>query len=137
MDHDNRNMPSANVLVVEDDPQLLAALGARLSEIGCRCTACGNASEALVRFAEDTFDLIITDLTMPGIDGLSVIGMIRSQSEIPIVVVTGHSAEYGPLIKGYRNVTVLRKPLEPRALIACVRSSLSGKLVSGIKLKCG
>src|SRR5580700_5962993 len=100
MDHDNRNMPSANVLVVEDDPQLLAALGARLSEIGCRCTACGNASEALVRFAEDTSDLIITDLTMPGIDGLSVIGMIRSQSEIPIVVVTGHSAEYGPLIKG-------------------------------------
>jgi DNA-binding response OmpR family regulator len=138
MDHHNeRNFQSAAVLVVDDDPKLLSALSTRLSEIGCRCTACGNASEAMVQFAAGAFDLVITDLTMPGIDGLSIIGMIRSQSDIPILVVTGHSAEYGPLIVGYPNVTVIRKPFESRALIACVRSLLSGKLDHKVQLNCG
>jgi DNA-binding response OmpR family regulator len=126
MDHDNqRNLQTARVLLVDDDLQLLGALSLRLAEIGCRCTACGNASEAMIQYAAGSFDLVITDMTMPGIDGLSIIATIRSQSEIPIVVMTGHSAEYGPLLAGYKNVTLLRKPLEPRALIACVRSSLS------------
>ena len=126
MDRNNEhNFLSARVLVVDDDPQLLAAMILRLSEIGCRCTACGNASEAMIQYAAGNFDLVITDISMPGIDGLSVIAMIRSQSEIPILVMTGHSAEYGPFIAGYKNVTLIRKPLEPRALIACVRSFLS------------
>ena len=127
MDRNNeRNHLLASVLLVDDDPQLLAAMTLRLSDIGCRCTACGNASEAMIQYAAGNFDLIITDMSMPGIDGLSVIAMIRSQSEIPILVMTGHSAEYGPLIEGYKNVTLIRKPLEPRALIACIRSFLSG-----------
>jgi DNA-binding response OmpR family regulator len=126
MDRDNeRNVQSSRVLLVDDDPQLLAAMKLRLAEIGFRCTACGNASEAMVQFAANRFDLVITDMSMPGIDGLSVVAMVRSQSEIPILIMTGHSAEYGPLIAGYKNVTLIRKPLEPRALIACVRSFLS------------
>jgi DNA-binding response OmpR family regulator len=126
MDRDNeRNFGSSRILLVDDDPQLLAAMTLRLAEIGYRCTTCGNASEAMVRFAANQFDLVITDMSMPGIDGLSVVAMIRSQSEIPILIMTGHSAEYGPLIAGYKNVTLIRKPLEPRALIACVRSFLS------------
>src|ERR1700728_4685104 len=100
MDRNNeRNHLLASVLLVDDDPQLLAAMTLRLSDIGCRCTACGNASEAMIQYAAGNFDLIITDMSMPGIDGLSVIAMIRSQSEIPILVMTGHSAEYGPLIE--------------------------------------
>jgi two-component system, NtrC family, response regulator GlrR len=138
MDHNNKpNSPSSRVLLVDDDPQLLAVMSLRLAEIGCHCTACGNASEAMIQFAANSFDLVITDMSMPGIDGLSVVAMIRSQSAIPILVMTGHSVEYGALIGGYKNVTLLRKPLEARVLIACVRSFLSGKVVSDVQLKCG
>src|SRR5579862_3733867 len=131
-----RNFQSAKVLLVDDDPRLLAAMSLRLSEIGCRCTPCNNASEAMVQFAVGTFDLVMTDLTMPVMDGLSIVGMIRSQSEIPILIVTGHSAEYGPLIAGYRNVTLIRKPFEPRDLMALVRSFLWEKIDRDTQLKC-
>jgi DNA-binding response OmpR family regulator len=138
MDHNNeRNLGPTRVLVVDDDSKLLTALKTRLSEIGCRCTACGNASEAMVQFAAGTFDLVITDLTMPGIDGLGIIGMIRSQSGIPILVLTGHSTEYAPLLVGYPNVTLMRKPFEPQALMACVRSLLAEKPDPKVQLKCG
>ena len=138
MDRNNvQNFQPARVLLVDDDPRLLAALSMRLSEMGCRCTRCSNASEAMVQFASGSFDLVVTDMTMPVIDGLSIVGTIRSQSEIPILIVTGHSAEYGPLIGGYRNVTLVRKPFDPQALMALVRSFLREKIDPNIRLKCG
>ena len=138
MNHNNKaNFRSAKVLLVDDDKQLVLALSTRLGEIGCRCVGCSNASEAMVQFAAGGFDLVITDMAMPGIDGLSIVAMIRSQSEIPILVMTGRSAQYGPLIAGYRNVKLIRKPLEPLALIASVRSCLPGKLAPEVELKCG
>ena len=116
----------ANILIVEDDRQLLEAVRTRLAEMGCRCTACANACEALSQFSTAKFDLVITDMTMPGIDGLGVIAMIRNQSEVPILVLTGHAGEYGPLISHYRNVTLIRKPFGEQALTACVKSSITG-----------
>jgi DNA-binding response OmpR family regulator len=138
MDHEfKQKSPLAKVLVVDDDRQLLWALNTRLAQIGCECTVCANASEAMVQFASIGFDLVITDLTMPGIDGLAVIAMIRSQSPIPILVVTGHSREYGAAVAAYKNVTLVHKPLEPRVLIALVRSCLLRKLDPDGRLKCG
>jgi two-component system, OmpR family, response regulator len=124
--NEEQNQQSKSILIVEDDRQLLEALSTRLADLGCRCTACANACEALSHFSTAKFDLIITDMTMPGIDGLGVIAMIRNQSEVPILVLTGHAGEYGPLISHYRNVTLVRKPLGPQALLTCVKSSISG-----------
>ena len=119
------------ILLVDDDARLVWAIDFRLSKIGCRCQTCNTASEAMVKFAAGNFGLVITDLSMPGLDGLSVVAMIRSQSDVPIVVVTGHSAEYGSLIDDYSNVTVLAKPLDMNALIACVESGLSHRSQAG------
>ena len=127
----------ARVLFVDDDRRLLDALSTRLSEAGCRCTACGNASEAMVQFATGFFDLVITDLTMPDIDGLAIIAMIRSQSEVPILVVTGHAEEYGRLFLGYQNVTLIRKPFDAKALVACACSLLSKWSDTCVEVKCG
>ena len=124
------NRRLAKVLVVDDDRQLLWALNTRLSAIGCDCVACSNASEAMVKLAVIPFDLVITDMTMPGIDGLAIVAMIRSHSDVPIIVVTGHSAQYGPLIAAYQNVTLFPKPLEPAVFLAYVKSSLR-KISSG------
>ncbi len=114
----------ASVLIVDDDRPLLWALSTQLSKFGYRCNPCGNASEAMLQFAVRNFDLVITDITMPGIDGLSVLAMIRSQSGVPILVITGHSREYESLICGYQNVKMLRKPLEPQHFVETVRECL-------------
>jgi DNA-binding response OmpR family regulator len=126
MQHNNdADQKPMRILIVDDDARLLAILNTRLSTAGWSCVVCDNASEAMIQFAEDEFDLVITDITMPGIDGFSVIGMIRSQSDIPIIVITGHAQEYGLMVSSYPNLTLFPKPIEARVLIACVDSLLS------------
>ena len=117
---------SAKVLIVDDDRRLLAAMTMRLGEIGCRCVSCTNTSEAMKTFAVGQFDLVITDLMMPGIDGLSVIGLIRSQSDVPLIVVTGHAPEYAAEVGRFNWVTLLRKPFDAQSLIDSVKAALPG-----------
>ena len=125
MQHDNdASLNSGRILIVDDDVRLLTILKTRLSTAGWSCVLCNNASEAMVRFANEEFDLVITDITMPGIDGLSVIGMIRSQSDIPVIVITGHAPEYGLSVSAYPNLTLLIKPVDARVLIARVHDLL-------------
>lgn len=114
----------ANVLVVEDDRRLLASMSRRLKAAGCRCITCDNAGEAMIQFTAGGIDLVITDLTMPGVDGLSVIGLIRSQSDVPIIVISGHAAEYAPLLSRYKNVTMIRKPFQLESFITRVQAAL-------------
>jgi DNA-binding response OmpR family regulator len=138
MFHNNEgHLQSAKILIVEDDRRLLDALETRLAAMGCDCTCHDNASEAMVQFAAGNFDLVITDMTMPGIDGLSVIGMIRSQTKVPILVITGHSAEYARSIIAYPNVTLIPKPFKLPELTACVRSLLLKTPERETRLKCG
>jgi DNA-binding response OmpR family regulator len=128
---------SPNVLLVDDDRHVRDVLNMRLSQIGCRCTSCGSASEAIIKFETGDFGLVITDMAMPLIDGLGMVGMIRNQSEIPILVLTGHSVEYGPLIAGYRNLVVFRKPFAIQALVASVRALLGNVIDPEARLKFG
>ncbi len=128
---------SANVLVVDDDRHVREVLTMRLSQLGCCCTACENTSEAMLHFETGEFKLVITDLAMPGIDGIGMVGMVRNQSEIPIVVLTGHAVEYGPLIARYRNVTVFHKPFAIQALVASVRALLAGMIDPEARLNFG
>src|ERR1700722_12661704 len=106
MDHDeSRSFETAKVLLVDDDRRLLSSLNFRLCQMVGRCTCCTNSGEAMMQFMSGHFDLVITDLTMPGIDGLTIVGMIRSQSNVPIIILTGHCDDYYTSIVGYRNVT--------------------------------
>ena len=116
---------STKVLIVEDDHRLLGALSRRMKEIGCACVSCDNASEAMLQFATGGFDLVVTDLTMPEMDGMSIIAMIRSQSDIPIIVVTGHAEEYARVLTTYRRITMIRKPFHPLTFVARVRATIA------------
>jgi DNA-binding response OmpR family regulator len=133
MQHEKHgNLRRARILAVDDDARVLAGLRAQLAPIDCNCKTCCNASEAMLQFATDDFDLVITDLSMPSIDGLSIIGMIRSQSNVPILVLTGHTVEYAPQLSGYGNVRTLRKPVDSEIFVSYVRSMLSGKYKSEV-----
>lgn len=111
----------AKVLIIDDDRRLLWAMSVRLERLGCRCVVCSNAQEAMAHFFADRVDLVITDMTMPGIDGLGVVGMIRNQSDVPIIVVTGHADQYYQLIARFSGIAIIRKPFAPKLLEECVR----------------
>ena len=80
----------ARILVVDDDRRLLGLLTETLSSIGYTVEDARGAKEALAKLAESRFDLIISDIKMPEMDGLSLLGRIReSYPGLPVIFITG------------------------------------------------
>lgn len=77
------------LLVVDDEPAWVGALGAVLGKAGHRIVAAYDGEEALRRFRADAVDAVLLDLAMPGLDGAEVCRTIRAESDVPILIVSG------------------------------------------------
>jgi DNA-binding NtrC family response regulator len=78
-----------SILVVDDDEQMRIALTEALSRIGYRITAASNGYEAIEIYGRDVFSLIITDVKMPGMNGIELLRVIKeTDPECPVVVIT-------------------------------------------------
>ncbi len=78
-----------NLLVVEDDPDMLALLQEHLQGEGYRVAALTSGREALARLRSEIFDVVITDLRMPDVDGMEVLRACREiQPEARVILVT-------------------------------------------------
>jgi DNA-binding response OmpR family regulator len=114
---------SLKILVVDDEPAMVGALGALLGQAGHRIVAAYDGEEALRRFHEDEPDLVLLDLAMPGLDGATVCRRIRETSDVPIVVVSGErdrAATVELLDLGADDY--IRKPFRADELLARVRA---------------
>ncbi len=81
----------AHVLLVDDDPDLLRLLTIRLQAGNYRVTAVASAEAALARLAVELPALVITDVRLPGIDGLALFDAIRRQhAALPVILLTAH-----------------------------------------------
>jgi DNA-binding response OmpR family regulator len=111
------------ILVVDDEPAMVGALGALLGQAGHRIIAAYDGEEALRRFRDDEPDLVLLDLAMPGMDGATVCRRIREVSDTPIIVVSGerdHAATIELLDLGADDY--VRKPFRADELLARVRA---------------
>jgi DNA-binding response OmpR family regulator len=111
------------ILVVDDEPAMVGALGALLGQAGHRIIAAYDGEEALRRFSDDGPDLVLLDLAMPGMDGATVCKKIREISDVPIIVVSGerdHAATVDLLDSGADDY--VRKPFRADELLARVRA---------------
>jgi two-component system response regulator RegX3 len=81
------------ILVVDDDPAMVGAITALVGTEGHQVITAYDGLTAVKRYREELPDLVLLDLAMPGPDGFSVAGQIRSQGDAPIVVVSGESSE--------------------------------------------
>ena len=92
-------LPVLQILVCEDDPAGLRALCALLRLRGHQVTPTRDARQAIELLSETRYDLLITDIEMPGIDGLELVQHIRERertsvsARLPIVVATAHAGE--------------------------------------------
>lgn len=85
------------ILVVDDDPKILFILSAALAGLGTNfeVTTAGNGRNALAKIAADHFDLIITDIQMPDINGIELTKKVRAmQPNIPMVWITGYGSPH-------------------------------------------
>jgi CheY-like chemotaxis protein len=81
----------ARVLVVDDDPVLRDVLSIHLMQEGHVIRAAGNGAEALRRLKEEPFDLVLSDVDMPAMDGLELARAMRSDPalrQIPLVLLS-------------------------------------------------
>lgn len=80
----------AQVLVAEDEPVMLRAIARVLGGAGYDVTLAPDGAEAIAVVRERAFDVIITDIEMPGADGITVLRAVRERDlDVPVVVVTG------------------------------------------------
>jgi putative nucleotidyltransferase with HDIG domain len=115
------------VLVVDDNASLLRFLFSAFSANGCTVTQAAAAEEALTRITEQSFDLVVSDIKMPGLSGLDLLRAVKGkQPGTPVVLITGNpsvnSAVFGLRHGAY---DYLPKPFsirEVQELLARIRS---------------
>ena len=81
------------ILVVDDDPAMVGAISALVGTEGHQVITAYDGLTAVRRFREESPDLVLLDLAMPGPDGFTVAGQMRAAGAAPILVVSGESAE--------------------------------------------
>ncbi|RMG17652.1 MAG: response regulator [Deltaproteobacteria bacterium] len=117
------------ILVVEDSAAMRALVASTLESVeGVSATETASGYEALKLIPRERFDLIITDINMPEINGLELIRFIRSRPEyqdVPLVIISTESSERdrerGLELGASAYFT---KPFEPQALLETVRELL-------------
>src|SRR5215510_7767535 len=86
-------MTSARILIVDDDPQIRRVLRTALVAQGYETIDARNGEEALEKLRDEKVDLLILDMNMPGMSGLETCRMIRSTSDVSIIMLTVRDAE--------------------------------------------
>ncbi len=86
-------MNTATILVVDDEPQLRRAMRATLTALGYSVVEAKTGEDALAKQREETPDLVLLDLNMPGIGGLETCRAIRETSDIPIIILSVRNTE--------------------------------------------
>jgi len=86
-----RRLADATILVVDDDQDILAGISLALQIEGAHVIAAANGVEALARAVSDEPDLVVLDLMLPAVSGLSVAERLRNVApDLPIVMVTAN-----------------------------------------------
>jgi DNA-binding response OmpR family regulator len=115
--------PPLKILVVDDEPAMVGALGALLGQAGHRIVAAYDGDEAMRRFRDEAPDLVLLDLAMPGMDGAAVCRAIRAESDTPILVVSGESDRSATVeLLDLGADDYVRKPFRADELLARVRA---------------
>src|SRR5688500_20248785 len=113
-------------LVVEDDPDIVELVTLYLSKEGFSVDSVGDGREALLRVRASRYDLLILDLQLPGLDGLTLCAQLRregSARDVPVVMLTARGDETDRVVgleMGADDYMV--KPFSPKELVARVRA---------------
>src|SRR5439155_9857397 len=125
MNGESAAVPGPRVLVVDDDPKILAVLRRGLGLDGFRVELAEDGREALAALQRDEFDLVVLDVLMPGLSGLEVCRRLREVSDTPILMLTARDT-VADKVNGFESGAddYLVKPFALEELLARVRALL-------------
>jgi PAS domain S-box-containing protein len=130
---DLTNLQGLHILLVDDETDALDLISVELAQHGAKVTAVDNAEEALTQLEAGNFDLLISDIGMPKMDGYELIRTIRRQEQgkgrrIPAIALTAYARvqdRMQAIMSGF--TTHVAKPVEANELVTMV-ASLAGRL---------
>jgi len=124
---------SARLLLIDDEPNVLTGPELVLEASGYSIAAVTTGSEALALLSEERFDLILTDLQMPGIHGGEFVQILVEKSQgAPVVVLTGHGGVNTAVeMMQLGAADYLLKPVEPRELTVRIGKQLAHRAELG------
>lgn len=122
------------VLLVEDEEAFVEALTVGLGREGFEVAVARDGAEALERFDEVRPDLVLLDVMLPAISGIDVCRMLRSRSQVPIIMVTARSSEIDTVVALEIGADdYVTKPYRLRELVARMRAVLRRRVAEGVE----
>jgi two-component system KDP operon response regulator KdpE len=116
---------TGRILVVDDEPQIRRVLRATLTAQGYEVHDARTGEDALLAIRNSRFDLVLLDMSMPGMGGLETCRAIRATSEVAIIVLTVHDAEQDKVASLDAGADdYVTKPFSTPELLARIRAAL-------------
>jgi DNA-binding response OmpR family regulator len=115
-----------NILIVEDDPAVRDIVQIALEREGMSVEAVGDGEAALKHFrSAGSFDLVVLDIMLPGIDGISLCQELRKSSDVPVVMLTARDGERSVVLGLEVGADdYITKPVSPLEMVSRVRAHL-------------
>jgi len=115
----------ARVLIAEDEPKIAQLLADYLAQAGHDASTVDNGDRVLATIASVRPDLLLLDIMLPGMDGLSVLRELRRGSDLPVIMLTARVEEIDRLLGLELGADdYICKPFSPREVVARVRALL-------------
>ena len=115
------------LLVVDDDPSIHELIGAMLAGKGWELDRAGNGDEALARLESRTYDLVLSDILMPGMDGLTLLGHMRNRDPNARILVMTVKNTSSHILESLRHqaTAYIAKPFDRDLLLGTLENALS------------
>jgi two-component system capsular synthesis sensor histidine kinase RcsC len=121
--------PDPKILLVDDNAVVRDMLVDLVGSLGYAADAASGGAEALALFDQNRYDIVLTDLLMPGMSGWEVLAAVRQRNpRIPVVIITGTAPTADDPRAAQAGVAVLRKPVDVKALDDTIKEKLTGRL---------
>ncbi|HEX3854079.1 MAG TPA: response regulator, partial [Polyangiaceae bacterium] len=126
------------ILLVDDDERVLAVVQRALAGPGVRICAAGSGAAALLELAQQSFDVVVSDIQMPGMNGLKLLHAVREHDlDLPVVLMTGNpDLKTATAAVAYGAFQYLIKPVEIDRLRAVVERAVNVGRIARLKREC-
>ncbi len=108
---------SPHVLIIEDEPDLLEVLEIAFENAGYRVTTASNGVGGWQHFDRERPDLVVMDLNMPQMSGFRLLELVRSESEVPVLILTAYDFAEAEEVAHHRPNYFMNKPFDAQELI--------------------
>jgi len=120
-----------HVLIVEDEEGLLEILELNFTIAGYRVTTAVNGVMAWQKFEQACPDLLILDLNLPLMSGFRLLELIRSESDLPVLILTAYDFAEAEEVARYRPNAYVKKPFDVDSLIGEANRLIARKSMDG------